>query len=153
MLSNALISIINHTKTPVSSKIKAIAEWHLPMATIYFRVYLLSCVCCWMATEKAEVSNQANFGSKPMHLQCPAKSKQRADPSILLSTLTSLASGLLFTLSDWLMSSAAYRYHRYHGYRYLSTDTCIDTLISFQSIHIDQIFAGFYRKHFTEKYC
>ena len=43
-----------------SSKIYAIAEWHLPMAII-FRVYLLSRACNWMATEMPKVSNRVNF--------------------------------------------------------------------------------------------
>ena len=46
-------------------------------------VHLLPRACRWMATEMTEVSNRVNFGSKPGHLTCPEKSRQRADLMIM----------------------------------------------------------------------
>ena len=47
-----------------------------------------------------------------------------------------------------MRTSAAYRYNRYHWDRYMSTDTHIDTLISFPSIYIDVTFFRFCTKYF-----
>ena len=48
----------------------------------YLWVYLVPRACCWIATEIAELSNLVNFDSKPRHLTCSEKSRQRADPMI-----------------------------------------------------------------------
>ena len=68
----------------------------------------------------------------------------------MVSTLSKKTNRLVDSL---IRGSAAYWYHQYHWDWYLSTDTHIDTLISFLLININIMFFMLCKKYIAEKYC